>query len=182
MPMNYLDIVLAIPLLWGLYKGLSSGIIKELASLAALLLGIYGAVHFSEKLQPILIEQLSVDPDLLPAIAFGATFILIVLLVRLLGLMIDKLVKLVALGLLSRLLGGLFGVLKAAFVLSALLLIVNGLDAYMDLIPKKQKKQSVLYTPISQLVPALLPEANDSKPLLKEAEQTLKKIEKTIPL
>jgi membrane protein required for colicin V production len=49
--MNYLDIILAIPLLWGLYKGVSKGIIKELASLVALIVGIYGAVHFADSIQ-----------------------------------------------------------------------------------------------------------------------------------
>ena len=126
--MNYLDIILSIPLLWGLYKGLTKGIIKELASLLALLLGIYGAVHFSELAQPFLSENLSIDESFLPMISFAATFIIIALLVRLVGLVLDKLIKLVALGMISRLLGGVFGVLKSAFVISALLLIFNTID------------------------------------------------------
>ncbi len=45
--MNWLDIVLAIPLLWFTYKGFRNGLIIELASLAALILGIFIALHFS---------------------------------------------------------------------------------------------------------------------------------------
>lgn len=180
--MNYLDIILAIPLLWGLYKGLSSGIIKELSSLLALLLGIYGAVHFSALLEPELAQHFSIEASYLPALSFGITFIVIVLLVRLLGLLLDKIIKLVSLGMLSRLLGGVFGVLKAAFIMSALLLMFNVFDVHLELIPKKQKKQSLLYMPISQLVPAILPESENGQSLIKEAEKALKKIEQTIPL
>ena len=54
--MNYLDIILAIPLLWGLYKGISKGIVKELAALIALA-GVYGAVHFADNIHPYLKEQ-----------------------------------------------------------------------------------------------------------------------------
>ncbi|MBC8464568.1 MAG: CvpA family protein [Bacteroidetes bacterium] len=180
--MNYLDIILSIPLLWGLYKGLTKGIVKELASLLALLLGIYGAVHFSELAQPFLSENLSIDESFLPMIAFAATFIIIALLVRLVGLALDKLIKLVALGMVSRLLGGIFGVLKSAFVISALLLIFNTIDYHLELIPNEQKKSSLLYQPISQMVPAILPEAKDGNTLIKEAEKVWEQAEESIPL
>ena len=180
--MNYLDIILSIPLLWGLYKGLARGIIKELASLLALLLGIYGGVYFSEQAKPFLSENLSIDESFLPMIAFAATFIVIALLVRLVGLLLDKLIKLVALGMISRLLGGVFGVLKSAFVISALLLIFNTIDYHLELIPNEQKKSSLLYQPISQMVPAILPDAKDGNTLIKEAEKVWEQAEEAIPL
>ena len=45
--MNFIDIVLGVLLLYGLYKGVKNGLFVELASLAALIAGIYGAIHFS---------------------------------------------------------------------------------------------------------------------------------------
>lgn len=180
--MNYLDIILSIPLLWGLYKGLTRGIIKELASLLALIFGIYGTVHFSEQLKPFLQENTSIDESFLPIIAFAATFIVIVLLVRLLGLLLDKIIKMVALGMISRLLGGVFGVLKTAFIISALLLVFNTLDYHLELLPKEEKKKSLLYQPISEIVPLLLPEAEDGNSLIEEAEKVWQKAEEAIPL
>ena len=94
--MNYLDIFLSIPLLWGLYKGLTRGIIKEIASLLAFILGIYAAVYFSEQLQPILQANMSINESFLPIITFTATFIVIAFLVRLIGLLLDKIVKIMA--------------------------------------------------------------------------------------
>ena len=181
-PMNYLDIVLSIPLLLGLYKGLKRGIIKELASLLALIFGIYGAVHFSEQLQPILQANTSIDDSSLSIITFAVTFVVIALLVRLLVLMLDKIIKLVALGMISRLLGGFFGMLKTSFIVSALLLVFNTIDYHLELISGEQKKNSFLYQPISEMVPLLLPEVEDVKSLIEEGEKVWQETEEVIPL
>ena len=42
-----LDVFLGLPLIYGLYKGLKNGLIIELASIVALIAGIYGVMHFS---------------------------------------------------------------------------------------------------------------------------------------
>ena len=180
--MNYLDIILSIPLVWGLYKGLTRGIIKELTSLLALIIGLYGAVCFSEQLQPTLQLNTSIDDSLLPIITFTATFMLIVLLVKLLGILLDKIVKIMALGMISRLLGGFFGMLKTAIVISALLLVFNTLNHYLELVPNEQKKNSLLYQPISEMVPLLLQEAEDGNILIKEAEKVWQEAEEIISL
>ena len=118
----------------------------------------------------------------MPIIAFAVTFIVIVLLVRLLGLILDKIIKLVALGMISRFLGGFFGALKTAFIISALLLVFNTLDYHLELIPDEQKKNSLLYQPISEMVPLLLPEAGYLNSLIEEAEKVWQEAEEVIPL
>ena len=45
--MSIIDIVLAALLLFGFIRGLFKGLFVEIASLVALVLGIYGAIHFS---------------------------------------------------------------------------------------------------------------------------------------
>ena len=174
--MNYIDIVLAVPLLWGLYKGVSRGIVKEISSLLALILGIYGAVRFSDQLQPFI----SIDSDYQAVVLFSITFILIVLLVRLLGLILDKILELVSLTFLSRIFGAIFGVLKVAFVLSSILLVFNTIDNQLGVLPIQDQKKSVLYKPISSLVPMLVNDSTDSSQLIKGAKEKIEKIEKSI--
>jgi membrane protein required for colicin V production len=180
--MNYLDIVLAVPLLWGLYKGISKGIVKELASLIALIAGIYGAVHFADSIHPYLKEHFSITTSFVPIISFGITFVAIVLGIKIIGFVIDKIVKAVALGIISRLLGGVFGIMKTAFIISGLLLIVNTFDYYLNLIPIEQKKQSILYQPISNMIPSIMPNVKDGDSLIKEAEKVWKDAEEKITL
>ena len=180
--MNYLDIILTIPLLWGLYKGIIKGVVKELAALIAVIAGIYGAVHFADNVHPYLKEQFAVESSFLPIISFAITFIVIVMAVKLIGFIVDKIINAVALGIISRLLGGIFGVLKTAFIISALLLIINTFDYYLKLMPKEQKKQSILYKPISNIIPSIMPNVKDGDSLIKEAHKMWKDAEEKINL
>ena len=45
--MNIIDIILILPIIWFAYAGFKRGLIIELASLVALILGIYAALYFS---------------------------------------------------------------------------------------------------------------------------------------
>jgi len=45
--MNVLDIILGALLLFGLVRGFMKGLFVEVASLVALIAGVYGAIHFS---------------------------------------------------------------------------------------------------------------------------------------
>ena len=153
--MNWLDIVLAIPLLWFMYKGFRNGLIIELASLAALVLGIFIALHFSFYAKEFLIDNFEIADNYLNIIAFAITFIIVAVLVYLVGKIIHKLVSIVALGFLNRLAGGVFGLLKAALVLSVILYFLNGFDS--SLIKAEVKENSFLYEPVESIVPMIIP-------------------------
>lgn len=155
--MNWLDIVLAIPLLWFTYKGIRVGFIIELASLAALVLGIFAALYFSFYVEDILRERFDMAENYLNIISFAITFIIVAVLVYLTGKIIHKLVSIVALGLLNRLAGGLFGFLKAVLVLSVILYFVNMFDSTSSLIKKELKDDSYLYKPIQSIIPTIIP-------------------------
>ncbi len=153
--MNWLDIVLAIPLIWFMYKGFRNGLIIELASLAALVLGIFIALHFSFYAKEFLIDNFDIADNYLNIIAFAITFIIVAVLVYLVGKIIHKLVSIVALGFLNRLAGGIFGLLKAALVLSVILYFLNGFDS--SLIKAEVRENSFLYEPVESIVPMIIP-------------------------
>jgi membrane protein required for colicin V production len=83
--MNYFDCILVFPVLYGLYKGFSKGLILELASLLGLLLGVYGSVRFSSFIFEYLKKVLEIDAYYLQLASYALTFIVIVLLVTLIG-------------------------------------------------------------------------------------------------
>jgi membrane protein required for colicin V production len=127
-------------------------------------------------------EHFSITTSFVPIISFGITFVAIVLGIKIIGFVIDKIVKAVALGIISRLLGGVFGIMKTALIISGLLLIVNTFDYYLNLIPIEQKKQSILYQPISNMIPSIMPNVKDGDSLIKEAEKVWKDAEEKITL
>lgn len=155
--MNYIDLVLGIILVLAAIQGFRKGFIVEAASLAALVLGIWGAIKFSDWTADFITRKFNYHSEYLSIIAFILVFIGIVVLISLLGKVLDNVVKAVALGFLNRLAGIIFGVLKVAVILSIFLLLFDAVDENVHLLPAKQKAESKVYTPMKQLVPTLFP-------------------------
>ena len=156
-PMNYIDIVLVILLFLALIDGYRKGLITELASLAALVLGIWGAVKLSGLTADFLVENLNFQSKHLYMISFIVTFLIIVILVHIIGALVNKMVKTVKLGFLNRLAGMVFGVLKSALILSVLLVIFDKVDKDVKLLPADAKAESKLYEPIHSFAPGIFP-------------------------
>ena len=72
--MNYLDIALIIPVIYGFVQGFSRGIVKEITSLVSLIIGIYIAVNFSLYLESHLEDFFRDNKELIPIISFALVF------------------------------------------------------------------------------------------------------------
>lgn len=155
--MNFIDLILAIILIIAAIQGFRKGFIVELASLAALVLGIWGGIKFSDWTANFITDTTAFHSKYLSVIAFLVTFIIIVIVIHILGKILDNAVKVVALGFLNRLAGIIFGVLKTAVILSILLLLFDAIDQNVHILPAAQKSESKLYKPMKQLVPTLFP-------------------------
>jgi len=155
--MNVLDIIFLVPLLFALYRGFKKGLIHMIASLAALLLGIFGAIKLRPVFASLLDAIFNISPDHMNVIAFAVAFVSIVLLVHLVAFLVNKLIKAVALNLVNRLLGMAFGLLVTAFVISMILWPVNEVNKEKEIIKPKHIEGSLLYKPLSALAPAVFP-------------------------
>lgn len=149
--MNFLDIVLGLLLLWGLWKGLKNGLFVEIASLIALIAGIYGAIHFSYITGDYLSERMDWNERYISITAFVITFILIVILVHTAGKFLTKIANFAMLGLLNKIAGALFGALKVAVILGALLIFFDRINENIGLVDDELKKESALYQPVKDL-------------------------------
>ncbi len=153
--MNWLDIIILIPLLLFAFRGLKNGIIMEIFTLIALILGIWGALEFSFITEAYLIEQFQWDNKYLGVIALVITFVLVVVGVYLVGKVIQKLFQAVALGMLDKLLGFLFGVMKGLLILTLIVHIYNGFDKKSQLIHEEVKEASFCYPILLQINEAM---------------------------
>ncbi|GET30636.1 CvpA family protein [Prolixibacter sp. SD074] len=156
--MNLLDIIFGGLLVFAAVRGFQKGFFIELASIAALLLGIWGAVEFSGFTAYYLHSVFNWNSGHMGLIAFIVTFILVVVAVHLVARLADTLFKAVALGLFTRLAGMVVGVLKTAFIISVLLILIEmvGKDTF-NLIPKERANRSILYKPLRNFAPGILP-------------------------
>ncbi len=158
--LNYFDVIILIFLLWSAYRGITKGFLIMAASLAALVLGVWGAIRFSDLTATLLTEHANLQSRYTALIAFALTFIGIVVGVHLFARAMDKLAKAVALGLANRIAGLLFAVLRTAFLISIILVILNSIDRRVTFIPDEHRENSLLYEPLSRLAPAIFPYLN----------------------
>jgi membrane protein required for colicin V production len=149
--MNTFDIILALLLAYGLIKGLFKGFFVEVASLLGLILGVYGALLFSDLVAALLEPYVDLEENYLAMIAFVITFIGIVVLIALSGKLLTKLASLVMLGWLNRLLGGVFGLLKVALIAGVLLVAFEGLNQKWEWVEEDHLEESLLYSPVQNL-------------------------------
>lgn len=169
--MNLLDIILIIPIIWLMYRGFTKGLIIEFASLLALILGIWAAIHFSYYTAGLLVEYFDITKRYLSIISFIVTFVAVVIVVYLIGKLIEKFVDILALGFVNKIFGAVFGIAKAVFILSLLILIINSLDPRKSVITEKLRDGSMLYDPIERIVPSIIPKLD-----LENLDENMEKI------
>ncbi len=114
MSINLLDIILLIPLLWFGYNGYKKGLIIEVASLAAFILGLYFAFYFSDFTAGYLKQYFEIQPKYMAAVSFIVTFIGVVFIVLALAKLLEKFINILMLSFLNKLGGAVFGILKGA--------------------------------------------------------------------
>ena len=160
--MGVIDIVLGALILFGLVRGFMKGLFVEVASLVALIAGVYGAIHFSSFAADFLQTKTEWAEQTINITAFAVTFVIIVLAIGLAGKALTKLADFAALGIINKLAGGVFGALKIALILSIVLNVFDKLNNTITLLDDDTKQESVLYKPVKSLVPMIFPNILDS--------------------
>ena len=137
--MSTVDIIIAVIIvgaaIWGAFKGF----VKQAISIAGVLLGIWCGFKFSAWLatQTKDLLSLSMAQDTLGIIAFAVIFLVVLILTHFIGKGIEKIIKLSMLGWLNRLLGFLFGGVKATILLGLAVYVLNYLNKMFHFIPKE---------------------------------------------
>ena len=155
--MGVIDIVLGALILFGLVRGFMKGLFVEVASLVALVAGVYGAIHFSNFAAEFLQTKTEWNEKTINITAFAITFVVIVLAIGLAGKALTKLADFAALGIINKLAGGVFGALKIALILSVVLNIFDKFNNTITLLDTDTKEASALYKPVKSLVPMIFP-------------------------
>ena len=155
--MNVFDVVILVILLYGFIKGIMKGFFVEVASLVALIGGIWGAIHFSYFAGDFLKESVAWSEKKISLAAFAITFVGIVVAVSLLGKFLTKLADLAALGLVNKLMGGVFGLVKVGLILSMLFVFFHKLNATVSFVDDATLEESSLYTTVKSIAPTLFP-------------------------
>ncbi|MGN0033776.1 MAG: CvpA family protein [Candidatus Limimorpha sp.] len=142
--MNYLDIIISVLLLLFAIKGYRNGIIRETFSLAAFIIGIFGAIKLSNVVGEKLSTMIELSPEVLSIISFILVFIILTIIIDLIGKIISNLVKALSLGFIDKIGGFLLGVAKG-FLIIGILINTLGFFGLKDSIAKETREKSALY-------------------------------------
>jgi membrane protein required for colicin V production len=155
--MNWLDAAILVILILSLVMGFINGLVKEVASLAALILGIWGAIKFSSFTAEKLYDYFDMTGHYVGIIAFIITFSVIVVIIHFIGMLADKVVNAASLGFINRILGIAFGLIKSVLIMSVFFSVLNAIDSKRPFLPGKTIEESRFYGPISDIAPAIFP-------------------------
>jgi membrane protein required for colicin V production len=155
--MSILDIILAALLGYGLYNGLKNGLFVELASLVALVIGIYFSLKFSFIVRGFLEDNVSWSAKYVQIAAFAITFIGTVVSIHLLAKTFTKLADFAHLGWLNKLGGAGFSMLKTALALSIIFNIFQKINVNNMIVSQENLDSSVFYNPIQDVSKIIYP-------------------------
>lgn len=160
--MNWIDIVIGVPLIWAAYQGFKKGFVLEIFSLLALFAGIYGAVYFSDFTADWLKRNFELKDKYLSALSFTITFIGVIILVHFIGKAIEKVVNLAAMKLVNKLAGLLFSILKVGLIMSVVLNLLLPMNREAKLISSDVLNSSLLLSPVQAFAPTVIPAVKES--------------------
>jgi membrane protein required for colicin V production len=161
--MNYVDIILIIPLLWGLYKGFTKGLIIEAATLIAFGLAVWGSIKFHNFLSEWMHDSMGWESKYLPLVSFAVIFIGVLLIILGIAKLLEKIVRAVSLGFINKLGGAVFGMLKFGLLLSMIIFFLEAINKSVSFIPAETKSSSLLYGHVQKIAPLVIPGLNESK-------------------
>jgi membrane protein required for colicin V production len=159
---NFLDIIIAIPLIYGAYKGFRNGFIMEVFSILALFVGLYAAFNFSDQLTTLFVDTKKEEPQYLPAIIFIVLLIGVGVGVYFAGKALEKIVKAAMLSTPNRIAGGIIGTAKFLYFTGSTLMFIVSMDKKESFISPETKENSLLYALSTDFVSKTIPGATDT--------------------
>ena len=157
----WLDVVLALPILWGIYNGYQKGLISQALGIISLAIGIYLGIYHGD-LVFFLLEG-KVSDTYIPIISFAIIFLATVALGILLSKVIEKMLAFIQLKQLNKIGGIVFGVLKVLLFLLAGIYFFEKWDTKNSIIKSETKNESVLFPLLVETSSIILPELNNKE-------------------
>ncbi|MFM8243584.1 MAG: CvpA family protein [Crocinitomicaceae bacterium] len=160
--MNFLDIIIAIPLVYGAYKGFRNGFIMEIFTILALFVGLYAAFTFSDQLTEMFVDTQHEEPEYLPPLIFIVLLIGVGFGVYFAGKALEKVIKAAMLSTPNRIAGGIIGTAKFLYFTGSMLMFMTSIDKGEKFISADTKENSLLYRFSTEFVSKTIPGATET--------------------
>ena len=130
---------------------LSLYLIKELASIVGVIAGIFLAKNYYPYLDLKLKPIFESDANFISILSATVIFLITIMLFKIIAKILTKLLKIIALGLLNRIIGSVFGVIKTILLLCIVVFIFSNINRLISIIEAEKLNQSFFYPKIEKI-------------------------------
>lgn len=159
------DIIFALFIIYGFYKGFSKGLINSFMAIFTYLLGFSIALKCSIPIMEKMTVHFGVSSKLAPIFSFIVAFSLVVLFCQVIIFFIERFLKVTKLSFLNKQLGALAWCVLVVSLFSVITWIMDG----AHLISENTKEKSIIYPVITKIAPNVVNTFKTIAPFLKES-------------
>ncbi len=165
--MNILDIILLICFVPALVQGIRKGFIAQAVSVISIVAGIWASARFADVVSAWVAQYITASEQVMKVVAFALILIIVFIVLGLVGRLLEGLFSLVLLGWLNKLLGVVFALLKTALIVGLLIIVFTSINDNLQLVKESVLNESVLYPHLKKIAFEVFPYVKDMLALVK---------------
>lgn len=159
MKVNWLDILILLPLVVGLVRGMMNGFVSEIIAIAVVVFGVLGSRMFAGDFSAWLLRQFAWSKEVCEVVAYVLLFLAIAIVLSIIAKIITKLIEAIHLGWANRLMGGVIGAAKYAIIVLVVVFAMDTANKHFHWFDNAQVvKTSVVYPYAVQVTNRIMPE------------------------
>lgn len=135
--MNGFDVIIAMPIAFFAWLGYRNGLVREILGIVGVVLALFIGFQYAGPATNWFNTETVEKSEYLPYFTFVIIFIVILILIRLTIFFMEEFLSVLMLSVPNRILGSLFGILKASLFISIALIIFDTVE-----VPDKDVRQS----------------------------------------
>lgn len=155
--MNWFDILISIVFVYCITSGYRSGLIKQITSLAGIIVAAILSGKISELIYPIIKNIEQIPAYITMPLSFVIAFLVIITCFYIVRKMLESIVKTFKMGTLNKICGSIFCFAKWSISISIVLNVIVALDNDNKLISKNIENESKSFQYIRELAPEIVP-------------------------
>jgi membrane protein required for colicin V production len=165
--MNILDIILLICFVPALIQGIRKGFIAQAISIISIVAGIWASARFADVVSAWVAQYITASEQVMKVVAFALILVVVFIVLGLVGRLLEGLFNLVLLGWVNRLLGVVFALLKTALIIGLLIIVFTSINDNFHFVQESVLNESVLYPHLKKIAFEVFPYVKDMLALVK---------------
>ena len=165
--MNILDIILLICFVPALIQGIRKGFIAQAISIISIVAGIWASARFADVVSAWVAQYITASEQVMKVVAFALILVVVFIVLGLVGRLLEGLFNLVLLGWINKLFGVVFALLKTALIVGLLIIVFTSINDNFHFVQESVLNESVLYPHLKKIAFEVFPYVKDMLALVK---------------